>query len=289
MRAELAPLFAGADVVVHLAWRIQPSHRQRELWETNVHGSARVFEAAAAAGVGALIHGSSVGVYSPGSKEQRVDESWPRNGVQIELLRPAQGRSRVAAGCDRSREPEAAGRAHPARASSSSEKPRAESVACSRGPLLPTPLLRPGLLRAVPDVPGLRVQAVHADDVARAYLQAVVRDVHGAFNVAAEPVLDAAALAAELGARTVPIPVAAARALTAASWRLHLQPSPPGWLDLALGVPLMACDRARDELGWEPQVSSLHALLELLAGMRERRGRADAAARQRRRRSGPLG
>jgi hypothetical protein len=49
---------------------------------------------------------------------------------------------------------------------------------------------------------------------------------------------------------------------------LHLQPTPPGWLDLGLGVPLMRCDRARRELGWEPRVSSLEALLELLAGLR---------------------
>jgi hypothetical protein len=53
---------------------------------------------------------------------------------------------------------------------------------------------------------------------------------------------------------------------------MHLQPTPPGWLDLALGVPLMSCDRARRELGWEPQVSSTEALLELLTGIREGAG-----------------
>jgi UDP-glucose 4-epimerase len=53
---------------------------------------------------------------------------------------------------------------------------------------------------------------------------------------------------------------------------MHLQPSPPGWLDLGRGVPLMSCERARRELGWEPQVSSLDALLELLAGIREGAG-----------------
>src|SRR3954447_16936403 len=35
VKDELEPLFAGADAVVHLAWRIQPSRRQRELWLTN--------------------------------------------------------------------------------------------------------------------------------------------------------------------------------------------------------------------------------------------------------------
>ena len=264
---ELEPLFAGAHAVVHLAWRIQPSHRERDLWLTNVHGSARVFAAAAAAGVGALVHGSSVGVYSPGPKHERVDESWPRNGVRSSFYarHKAEAEWRL----------DAVEAAHPelrvVRIRPGLVFKREASSAVRRlfaGPLLPTPLLRPSLLRVLPDVPGLRVQGVHAEDVARAYLEAVVRDVRGAFNLAAEPVLDAAAVAGELGARTVPVPVRAARGLTALSWRLHLQPSPPGWLDLGLGVPLMSSDRARRELGWEPQVSSLQALLELVTGIR---------------------
>jgi UDP-glucose 4-epimerase len=266
-RDELQPLFAGAHAVVHLAWRIQPSHRQHALWLTNVHGSSRVFAAAAAAGVSALVHGSSVGVYSPGPKREQVDESWPRNGVRssfyarhkaeaewrldaVEAANPGLRVVRIRPGLVFKRE-----------AGSSVRRLFA-------GPLLPAPLVLPGLLRVLPDVPGLRAQAVHADDVARAYLEAVARDVRGAFNLAAEPVLDAATVADALGARTVRISPRVLRRLTALSWRLHAQPSPPGWLDLGRGVPLMSCDRARLELGWEPQVSSLEALLELLDGIR---------------------
>jgi UDP-glucose 4-epimerase len=57
----LEPLFRGAHAVVSLAWRIQPSRRLDEVWRTNVHGSTRVFEAAARAGVRALVYASSVG------------------------------------------------------------------------------------------------------------------------------------------------------------------------------------------------------------------------------------
>jgi UDP-glucose 4-epimerase len=268
---ELEPLFADADAVVHLAWRIQPSHRERELWMTNVHGSSRVFAAAAAVGVSALVHGSSVGVYSPGSKEERVDERWPRNGVRTSFY----GRHKAEAEW-RLDAVEAASpglrvvRIRPGLVFKREASSRVRRLFA--GPLLPTPLLLPSLLRVLPDVPGLRVQAVHAEDVARAYLEAVVRDVRGAFNVAAEPILDAAVVAAELGARTIRVPATLARAMTSMSWRMHLQPSPPGWLDLGRGVPLMSCDRARVELGWEPQVSSLDALLELVAGIREGAG-----------------
>jgi uracil DNA glycosylase superfamily protein len=48
------------------------------------------------------------------------------------------------------------------------------------------------------------------------------------------------------------------------TWKLRLQPSSPGWIDLALGVPMMDPSRARDELAWEPRFSSLEALDELL-------------------------
>ena len=58
------------------------------------------------------------------------------------------------------------------------------------------------------------------------------------------------------------------------SFRLHLQPSEPGWLDMALGVPLMDTSRARAELGWSETRSSLAAFAELLDGLREGAGLA---------------
>jgi nucleoside-diphosphate-sugar epimerase len=271
VRDELEPLFAGADAVVHLAWRIQPSRRLRDLWLTNVHGSGRVFAAAAAAGVGALVHGSSVGVYSPGPKDERVDESSPRNGVRSSFYARHKAEAEWRLDAVEAASPDL--RVVRIRPGLVFKREAASGVRrLFVGPLLPSPLVRPRLLRAIPDIPGLRVQGIHADDVARGYVEAVARDVRGAFNLAAEPVLDAATVAAELGARTFRLPVTAARTATALSWRLHLQPTPPGWLDLGLGVPLMSTERARRELGWEPQVSSLDALLELIEGIRDSAG-----------------
>ena len=37
------------------------------------------------------------------------------------------------------------------------------------------------------------------------------------------------------------------------TWKLRLQPSPPGWIDLALQTPLLDSSRARNELGWSPR------------------------------------
>lgn len=60
----LEPIVRGADVVIHLAWQLQPSHRPDLLETTNVHGSERVFEACARAGVPALLYASSVAAYT---------------------------------------------------------------------------------------------------------------------------------------------------------------------------------------------------------------------------------
>ena len=124
----------------------------------------------------------------------------------------------------------------------------------------------------MPRVPGLRFQAVHSLDVGDAYRRALVEEVRGPFNVAAEPVLDPDELGRLLGARPVPVPAAALRAAALVTWKLRLQPSPPGWIDMALGVPIMDTRRARGELGWSPRFTAGAALLDLLAGMRSGSG-----------------
>ena len=266
-RDDLEPHFTGADAVVHLAWLIQPSRDRTTTHAVNVGGSRRVFEAAAAAGVPALIHASSVGAYSPGPKDRRVDESWPTEGI------PTSFYSRDKAEVERILD--AVELEHPAMRVVRLRPGlifKAEAASGIRrlfaGPLLPTPLLRRGLIPIVPSLPRLRFQGVHSLDIGEAYRLAVMRDVRGAFNVAAEPVLDSPELGRLLGARPVPVPEKVLRAAVDATWRLRLQPTPSGWLDLALGVPLMDVTRARTELGWTPTRTAGEALLELIEAMR---------------------
>ena len=56
------------------------------------------------------------------------------------------------------------------------------------------------------------------------------------------------------------------------TWRARLQPTPEGWVDLALGVPVMDTGRARRELGWSPRRTGGEALRELLDGLRRSDG-----------------
>ncbi|ATZ23188.1 NAD-dependent epimerase/dehydratase family protein [Streptomyces lavendulae] len=265
--SDLDRLFRGADAVVHLAWKFQPTHDPLETWQTNVLGSVRVFEACARSGVPALVHASSVGAYSPGPKDGRpVDESWPTHGwPAAAYTREKAYLERYLDGFERANPQMRVVRMRPGflfKRASASEQRRIFA-----GPLLPWWLVRPGLLPVVPGIRGLRFQALHTDDAAEAYRCAVLRPVRGPFNLVADPVLDSASLARMRHARTIPLPAGAARAALAAAWRLHLVPAAPGLLDAVLRLPLLDAGRAREELGWTPSRTSTEAFEEFLVGL----------------------
>jgi UDP-glucose 4-epimerase len=270
--APLAELFRGADAVIHLAWLIQPSRDAAALEAVNVTGTQRVFEAAAEAHVGALVHASSVGAYSPAPEGRVVDESWPTGGTPTSFYARHKAAAESALDAVEAAHPEL--RAVRLRPALIFKREAASGIRrLFAGPLLPSRLVQPRLLPLLPIPAGLRVQAVHADDVGEAYRLAVTDErARGAYNVAAEPVLDAAALGRTLEARPLNVPVRAVRAAADLTWRLRLQPTPAGWLDMGMGVPLLDAGRIRRELGWEPRHSADAALLELLAGIRESAG-----------------
>jgi len=267
-RHDLTPWFTGADAVIHLAWLIQPSRDAAELERVNVRGSARVFETAAEAGVGVLVHASSVGVYSPGPSDRAVDESWPREGVKsLFYARHKAAAEKLLDGLEARHPDLRVVRLRPGLIFKREAGPEIRRLFA--GPLLPARLLRPGLLPVLALPHGLVVQAVHTADVAEAYrLAALSPHAHGAYNIAADPVLDAGELARVLRSRAVGVPARVVRALADITYRAHLQPAPPGWLDMGLAVPTMSTERARAQLGWTPRHTSEQALLELLEGMR---------------------
>jgi nucleoside-diphosphate-sugar epimerase len=268
--ADLSGHFRGADAVVHLAWIFQPTHRPLETWRVNVGGSANVLRTALAEGVPALVCASSVGAYSPG-RAREVDENWATDGL------PTAGYGREKAYVERlldaleARRPEMrVVRMRPGfvfQASAATEQRRLFG-----GPLVPASLLAPGRLPALPFPDGLRFQALHARDAARAFLLAVTGDVRGAFNLAAAPPVDGPAIAGLLGARLLPVPPALVRSALAAAWLAHLVPVEPALFDLAMGLPIMKTERAREVLSWAPEVTAMDAIAEALRSMSEGTG-----------------
>lgn len=272
-RDDLHRHFDGADAVVHLAWLFQPTHRPDITWATNVHGSLRVAQTVVDAGVPNFVYASSVGTYAAGPKDEAVDESWPTTGV------PAATYSREKAAVEAALndlEAEDPGvrvvRLRPGFMFKHASAPQQRRLFA--GPLVPERLLGRRGLPLLPEFPGLRFQALHTEDAAEAYRQALLRPVSGAFNLAAEPVVDAAVLASMLGARTVRVPAGLARAGVSALWHAHLIPVEPGLLDLLRSVPIMDTRRARTELGWTPRHHSTDALAAFLEGLADGTGMA---------------
>jgi len=273
---DLAECFTGAAAVIHLAWQIQPSHDRARIRRANVHGTSNVAEATVRAGVPALVVASSVGAYAPGPKDRYVGEDWPVTGI------PGSSYSRDKADVEALLNQ--VERRHPQlrlvrlRPGLTFQRAAASQIArYFAGPLAPLSLLRLGRLPVVPSGPRLRAQAVHAADVADAYVRAVLSDVAGAFNIAAEPVLDADSVTARFGGRAIPTPLALLHAGAALTWHARLQPTEPGWVKLAAASPLMSSRRAESELDWRPRADALDALAELFDGMAHNVGSATAS------------
>ncbi|MEE6282209.1 NAD-dependent epimerase/dehydratase family protein [Georgenia sp. MJ170] len=276
---RLAVVIAGADVVVHLAWLIQPNRQRDLLRRANVDGTRRVIEACRRAGVGHLVVASSVGSYSAVDDDEPRDESWSTHGVptshyavdkaaQERLLDDAEASGLAVA------------RVRPALIFDA--EAGAEIVRLFLGAAVPPALLRPGTLPLLPLPSGLRFQVVHGSDLADAYRRVIVQRATGAFNIATEPLMRGDDVAAVLGrGRFVPVPAAALRPLLSLAWQAHAVAADPGWLDMAMSVPVMDTTRAQRELGWQPQHEATDTLRELLVAMADGEGAASAPMRPR--------
>ena len=78
---DLVPHLEGAEAVVHLAWRFQPTHRPDMTWHSNVVGTRRVLEACSRAGVPTVVVASSLAAYSPVDHDDPVGEDWATDGA----------------------------------------------------------------------------------------------------------------------------------------------------------------------------------------------------------------
>jgi UDP-glucose 4-epimerase len=251
---RLQQVFAGADAVIHLAWLIQPSHDREAMRRSNQDGTAAVVDAAIAADVPHLVHQSSIGTYAPGHG-RTVDESWPATGIATSSY--SVDKAAAERIVDRAEEQLTLTRVRPALIFQ--DAAASEVARYFLGPLVPNRLVRRGLLRFAPFPDALTFQLIHADDVAAALQLIVEQQAPGAFNVAADPPIDRAAFRGIFGGVGPALPPKLLRAVAAATWRARLQPTEPGWLDMAANVPRLDTTRLRS-LGWSPTRDSREVL-----------------------------
>jgi len=267
----LDPVLGGADALVHLAWMFQPTHDPDTTWRANAVGTRNVLAAAARTGVGVVVCASSVGAYSPALDDDPVDESWPTDSPSPAAYCREKAYVERALDTFEATHPDVrVVRVRPAfvfQRSSGAEQRR----------IFGAPGLRPWMLerRLLPIVPvpsGLRLQTVHADDLAQVYAEVVERPVRGAFNVAADGVLRRRELGELFDARTVEAPASVARAAVEGAWRVRLAGAPGDLFDALLRLPVLSTARAKTELGWQPRYGAAEALAEMLTGAREGAG-----------------
>jgi nucleoside-diphosphate-sugar epimerase len=263
-QAALRKAFAGADVVVHLAFLIAGGSRETTR-AINVEGTLNASRAAAAAGVKRFVYASSVAAYGfHPDNPVGMTELWPvrpadrlfysqekaelerllqqeaaeHPGVDLYLLRPS-----IVVG------PQALGGKLPGRLGA-----LVEQVVLRRSPV-PLPVV----------VPDLQIQLVHQDDVGRALVQCVVAaGPPGAYNIASD-VVSVADLARAAGLLPVlRLPARPFHGLARRVSRLPFLPSYAEWVE-AFAIPVvMDTTRARTELGWQPTWSTFDAFRDTL-------------------------
>ncbi|GGI08743.1 NAD-dependent epimerase/dehydratase family protein [Egicoccus halophilus] len=250
--ADLTDTFRHADVVVHLAFALDPSHDERAMRAVNVDGSRRVFEAAARAGVRRLVYVSSVAAYGAhADNDLPLTEDSPLRGTPD--FPYAEHKAQVEAWLW----PWA--QAHPE---------------LSLSVLRPAIVLGPGVdnfltrLFESPRVTLVRghkppLQFVHVEDLVAALLHVIDRDLDGAYNVAAEGWLSMDEVTAIVGRRTVAVPEEVAISLAERLWRLGIGEQPPGMV-AHLVHPWVASPAKLVGTGWRPRHSNRDALDEMV-------------------------
>jgi nucleoside-diphosphate-sugar epimerase len=239
---------SGVDVVVHLAFVMDPIRDEIRMRDVNVNGSQNVFRCAGRAGIRKLIYTSSAIVYGahpdndvPLTEESplraNLDFSYPAHKLEVEyVLREIR----------------------------------------DEFPDLSITILRPAIvfgphvdsawshMLELPATLGIRgykppFQFVHEEDVARALTFAIFEELDGAYNVAPEGWLEWDEIIASVGRPTADLPEPAAFALQERLWGLGLAEAPAGMLHYVMH-PWVVSTQKLSEAGFKCEHSNLDAL-----------------------------
>ena len=243
----------GVDVIVHLAFVMDPIKDETEMRDINVHGSHNVFEAAADAGVRKIVYPSSAVAYGahPDNEIPLTEESPLRANLDFSYA------------------------AHKLEVEYAIKEFRREH------PDLVFTIFRPVIVFGshadnawshfleAPVIFGVRghsppLQFVHEEDVADALLFAVQKDLDGAFNLAAPDQLSSEEILRMSGKRRVDLAEHKAFSLLERMWDLGLAEAPAGMLHYVMHPWVVSVDKLA-EAGFKAVHSSRQALEETLA------------------------
>ena len=267
-RASVDRLVADADVVVHLAFIIFGDHDETQ--RINLEGSRNVFEAAVAAGARRLVYTSSVAAYGfHEDNPQPVTEDVEPRGSE-ELYYSAQ-KAELEATVWEAVEGSAteAFVFRPCIVAGADATTMLDQLG-TEGPLSVVARITaalPGVRPLIPD-PGVPMQLVHHDDVARALAAAVLGEGEpGLYNLGAPGTITVEDIADAMGWQRVPVPRVAVKATAAAIARIPFLPAQAQWVKVASIPMVMDASKAARELGWAPEYDSVETLADTVQGV----------------------
>jgi UDP-glucose 4-epimerase len=235
---------ARPDVVVHLAFILNPSRDEGFMYDVDVNGTHNVLEAASAVGVGQVLVTSSATAYGAlADNPVPITEEHPVRGVSSFSY------ARDKTECDRLCQLWA-------------ERHRDRVMTIVRpcivfGPNVDNYLVR--LWTKAPfavDAGGVldsQIQFVHEDDVVKAIVALLDGRHAGAYNVCGDGVMTLRECAETIGSPVRKMPLAAYRKLAQTMWRLHASEAPPGQIEFALHPWLVSANKLKLTTDWRPQ------------------------------------
>jgi nucleoside-diphosphate-sugar epimerase len=267
--ATLEEAFAGADVVVHLAFLITGGSASLDtIRAINIDGSVNAFRAAAAVGAKRFVYASSVAAYGfHRDNPIGMTEEWPtrpadhlfyaQEKAELEetLAREAEDHPEV--DLFLLRPPIVLG-PHAVGGKSALAERLLPVVGAAAAGLRRLPLRLPVL------VPNLPLQVIHEDDVGTAFVQCIVgAGPPGAYNIAADDTITGADVTRALGLLPISVPgrplQRVARALSALPVPAALPPV-ASWAESLSHPSIIDCTKAKRELGWRPQHRAIDAI-----------------------------
>lgn len=256
---DLAKMIEGCDVLVHLAFCVDPMRDEELMHDVNVGAFRNVLDAAAAAGVEQVVYASSAFAYG----------AHPDNPVPIDEdqpLRPNTSFPYASHKAETEALLDAWQRVHPDIA-----------VTVLRFAMLLGPHVDNFMTRRFESsfsvaIAGHRppLQVLHEDDAADAVAWFVSHSHAGAFNIAAEGSVDHETALATIGAREVSVPADIVFPLADVASKLGLIDTSPGELTTRMYPIVLATSKAA-AAGWRPRHGNSETISSSVAAYRDRR------------------
>jgi nucleoside-diphosphate-sugar epimerase len=247
---RMVDALAGVDVLVHLAFQMDPIRDLDEMRSINLDGTRNVLEAARAARVARVVYLSSVVAYGAHAD----------NDVPLTETSPLRGTPGFPY-AEHKRDVETW--LWPWHAAGEGPALTVLRSAAVLGPGVQNFITRLLELPVLPVIDGRLppLQFVHLDDVVGAIAHAIERDLDGVFNVAPDGWLEHERIVGLITRGIVEVSASLLERLVDRSLRLGVGELPPAIIELFRHPWVLANDRLR-ATGWTPQRTNEEALLE---------------------------